>query len=120
MSKRLGGMGKLSDFGQTQTPQAAPQQQETPKKQKATQASQPAAEIQEKLTTVNIKITRSQQEWLTDTARLVRDNNEEPVAPADRTYPQHLIQVAIELLKASNVDWETVRNVDDLKSKLNL
>ena len=69
---------------------------------------------------MNIKITRSQQEWLADTARLVRDNNDEPVPAADRCYPQHLIQVAIELLKARDIDWGTIRNVEELKNQLSL
>ncbi|WP_448274829.1 hypothetical protein [Nostoc sp. DSM 114160] len=34
--------------------------------------------------------------------------------------PQHLIQVAINLLKATGVDWQQVRNVQDLKTLLNL
>jgi hypothetical protein len=54
----------------------------------------------EVLTTVNIKIERKQQRWLQDTSQAVRDNNDEPVPPSDRVYPQHLIQVAVELLKS--------------------
>ena len=54
---------------------------------------------QEKLVTVNIKITKSQKDWLAQTATQVRDNNTEPVPPAERVYPQHLIGVAIDLLK---------------------
>ncbi|HEY9657167.1 MAG TPA: hypothetical protein V6C65_01790 [Allocoleopsis sp.] len=121
-AKRLGGLGKLSDFGQPtpkveqQEPQATKVEPKTPPK--------PDERIQkpkeEKLVTVNIKISRTHQDWLADTARLVRDNNDEPVPPADRVYPQHLIQVAIELLKTSDVDWEQVRSVEELKQQLNL
>jgi hypothetical protein len=72
------------------------------------------------LTTVNIKIPRSQQRWLQDTAQQVRDNNPEPVPPPQRVYPQHLIQAAIALLQAQDVDWGTVRNAEDLRNRLNL
>jgi len=72
------------------------------------------------LTTVNIKIPRSAQRWLQDTAQQVRENNPEPVPPAQRVYPQHLIQAAIALLQAQDVDWDSVRNVDDLRDRLNL
>ncbi len=88
-------------------------------------SEKPVTSIQEPATkekpvTVNIKITRTQHEWLTDTARTVRDNNDLPVPPGDRVYPQHLIGVAIELLQASDIDWNQVRNVEDLKQKLNI
>jgi hypothetical protein len=70
--------------------------------------------------TVNIKILRRQKDWLSDTAQTVRDNNEGPVAPADRVYPQHLIQVAIDLLQSNEVDWSKIRNVEELRGHLNL
>ncbi len=76
--------------------------------------------VKEKPVTVNIKISRTQHEWLTDTARTVRDNNTEPVPPGDRVYPQHLIGVAIELLQAGDIDWNEVRNVEDLKRLLDI
>jgi hypothetical protein len=76
--------------------------------------------VKEKPVTVNIKISRTQHEWLTDTARTVRDNNTEPVPPGDRVYPQHLIGVAIELLQAGNIDWSEVKNVEDLKRLLDI
>ena len=72
------------------------------------------------LTTVNIKIPRSAQRWLQDTAQQVRENNPEPVPPAQRVYPQHLIQAAIALLQAQDVNWDSVRNVDDLRNELNI
>ena len=87
-------------------------------KPKAKRSPKPKAA--DKLTTVNIKIGLSQQQWLSDTARQVRDNNDKPVAPADRVYPQHLIGVAIDLLKAADVDWDNVQNIKDLREALGL
>ncbi|MEM1391950.1 MAG: hypothetical protein AAGG00_01375 [Cyanobacteria bacterium P01_H01_bin.150] len=81
---------------------------------------QQPAPVKEKPVTVNIKISRTQHEWLTDTARTVRDNNTEPVPPGDRVYPQHLIGVAIELLQAGDIDWSEVKNVEDLKRFLDI
>ncbi len=72
------------------------------------------------LVTVNIKIRKDQKAWLTDTASTVRDNNTEPVPPAERVYPQHLIGVAIDFLEAAGVDWGEVRNVEELREQLNL
>ena len=74
----------------------------------------------EQLVTVNIKIKKNQKEWLADTASTVRDNNTEPVPPAERVYPQHLIGVAIDLLQNVDVDWAKVKNVDELREHLNL
>lgn len=48
------------------------------------------------------------------------DNNTEPVPAGDRCYPQHLIQVASNLLAAAPVNWAEVRNADDLRKELNL
>lgn len=85
-----------------------------------TTKQQPTPPVKEKPVTVNIKISRTQHEWLTDTARTVRDNNTEPVPPGDRVYPQHLIGVAIELLQAGDIDWNEVKNVEDLKRFLDI
>lgn len=118
---RMGGMGKLSAFGTTtpvepetkpESAVATPQIKVKPQPKKTAHS--------EKLTTVNIKIRTDQRDWMDQTARLVRDNNTEPVPANERTYPQHLIQVAIDLLKATDVNWEQVRNVNDLKELLNL
>lgn len=79
-----------------------------------------SAAVSEKPVTINIKITRTQHDWLTDTARTVRDNNTEAVPPGERVYPQHLIGVAIELLLSCEVDWSQVKNAEDLKRLLNL
>ncbi|MBW4455711.1 MAG: hypothetical protein KME55_25085 [Nostoc indistinguendum CM1-VF10] len=78
------------------------------------------AVVKEKPVTINIKITRTQHDWLTDTARTVRDNNTEAVPPGERVYPQHLIGVAIELLLSCEVDWSQIKNTEDLKQLLNL
>ena len=69
---------------------------------------------------MNIKITKSQKDWLAETATQVRDNSTEPVPPAERVYPQHLIGVAIDLLNGAQVDWTQVKNVEDLREQLNL
>ncbi|MBD1999237.1 hypothetical protein H6G00_21925 [Leptolyngbya sp. FACHB-541] len=134
--KRMGAMGKLSDFGKTNTPgqptKQAPVQQplveqppvvEEPQPELSPQTIEtpaPKPQPEDKLTTVNIKIYRSQHEWLNDTARQVRDNNETPVPAGDRVYPQHLIQTAIEMLRSADVDWTQVKNTEDLKRFLNL
>ena len=75
---------------------------------------------QGKLVTVNIKIRKDQKDWLTDTASQVRDNNTDPVPPAERVYPQHLIGVAIDLLQSVDVDWSEVKNVEELREQLDL
>ena len=112
-------MGKLSDFGRTapaETPEPAPPMPPT-KQKKRVKKSVPK---QERLVTVNIKVNESQQEWLADTAKQVRRNNNEPVAAIDRVYPQHLIGIAIDLLKESDIDWEKVQNIQDLKEVLDI
>jgi hypothetical protein len=134
MTKRskLGGMS-LSDFGKTtaekvdpleaakpeskeEMPQRSPELQPA---KKATKRSSRAKKGQE-LVTINIKITRDQKDWLADMAQLVRDNNDTPVAPGDRVYPQHLIGVAIDLLQSSDLDWGEVRTLEDIKQHLSL
>ncbi|MBD2025238.1 hypothetical protein [Leptolyngbya sp. FACHB-711] len=125
MSKlRMGGMGKLRDFSTTPTgPVPEPpelEQRPEPKPKTTAKTVSSKAKKQDKLITVNIKIREQQQEWLADTARQVRGNNDEPVPPAERCYPQHLIQVAIDLLKTSDVDWDSIQNVEDLRKALEL
>lgn len=122
-TKRMGGM-KLGDFSKSLDPkpplEAEPALTEA-KVQPLTPPSKKTANVeQEKLVTVNIKIKASQHEWLNETARLIRDNNTEPVPAGDRVYPQHLIGVAIELLRSSGVNLTQVRNVEELKEYLNL
>lgn len=130
--RRMGGM-KLSDFGsRSDSPVVEPEQQaakppvaevvEKPVETKVAakpKQSKPSQK-QERLVTVNIKIKQSQQDWLADTARQVRQNNTEAVPAGDRVYPQHLIQAAIYLLQSADVDWAEVRNIRELKEQLNL
>ncbi len=119
MTKKMGGLGKLSQFSgiKRQEEPVAPPNPTPPNT--AVEEVTPVSP-KEKLVTINIKISRSQQEWLTSTARMVRDNNLEPVLPSARVYPQHLIGVAIELLQTAEVDWSQVRNVEELRELLNL
>jgi len=124
---RMGGLGKLSDFGKTSLPQPEPESEPTESKQrvrepelKASPADGQQQPDTEKLVTINIKITRTQQSWLSETARTVRDNNDTPVVPSERVFPQHLIGVAIDLLRQSDIDWSQVRNLEDLRQQLML
>ena len=122
-AKRMAGM-KLGDFSKSPDPKALIETEPSLPEAKV-QPTPPLAKKtvnagQEKLITVNIKIKASQHEWLNETARLIRDNNTEPVPAGDRVYPQHLIGVAIELLRSSDVNLSQVRNIEDLKEQLNL
>ena len=125
---RMGGLGKLSDFGKTSKPQPEPESQPTPSKEiidKSHAIAKPTVEQKqqrelEKLVNINIKITRAQQQWLADTAREVRDNNNTPVAPSERVFPQHLIGVAIDLLQDTDIDWSQIKNLEDLRQALKL
>jgi len=69
---------------------------------------------------VNIKIRKSQKEWLADTASTVKNNNTEPVPPSQRVYPQHLIGVAIDLLQNVDVSWDEIKNVEELRGQLGI
>lgn len=70
--------------------------------------------------TINIKIDQKQHEWLRDTAQQVRNNHAEPLPPGDRVYPNHLINVAIDLLINAKVDWSSVQSIEDIEKQLNL
>jgi hypothetical protein len=70
--------------------------------------------------TIQTELPQEQLQWLTETAALVRSNSTTPVPPSERCYPQHLIAVAIELLKASSIEWSGVRSVQDIRKQLNL
>lgn len=117
----MGGLGRLSDFGRTSQsePASPPEQTSQPKSQAQSSTAQQQA-VSSKPVTINIKIERDQHEWLSDTARVVRDNNEAPVAPGDRVFPQHLIGVAVDLLRSNDVDWSKVKTAEDLKRILKL
>lgn len=128
---RMGGLGKLSDFGKTSKAQVQPEPVvvEEPKVKEPVApppeptpqtASQKQLDAKEKLVPINIKIARRQHEWLNDTARTVRENNFDPVPPNERVFPQHLIGVAIDLLQSSHVDWSQVKNIEELRKVLDL
>lgn len=124
---RMGGLGKLSDFGSTKPAQASVQEVPvkvdvvpSPPKKHPAKAKKRKSKPSETLTTVNIKIKRDQHQWLSDTARQVRDNNVEPVPPSDRVYPQHLIGIAIEILKSKDLEWSEIKTIEELKEQLNL
>lgn len=122
---RMGGLGKLSDFGKTSKPKQELEQDPTSSLEKVDkkelEASPPGRQLEpEKLVNINVKITRTQHTWLSQTARSVRDNNNTPVAPSERVFPQHLISVAIDLLQDTDIDWSQINNVEDLRQQLKL
>lgn len=124
MSKRMSGLS-LRDFGKVadkpaEEPAIAESKPEPKPEPKPKAKAKPKPKKEERLVTVNIKILESQQEWLADTSRLVRANNDAPVPASERVYPQHLIQTAIDLLKTQDVDWDNVRNVAELRQALRL
>jgi hypothetical protein len=133
--KKMGGIGKLSQLSGIKSQQSEPEKEIASSRQSAPVAIAPPppspveakvdskvldANKEEKLVTVNIKITKSQKDWLADTASQVRENNTEPVPPSERVYPQHLIGVAIDLLRSADVDWNLVQNIEELREQLNL
>ena len=132
--KRMGGM-RLSDFGgQSASVQAEPEPsleleiapasvpttEEKPEQAATKVSKRKTPKKEERLITVNIKIKESQQDWLADTAKLVRQNNEAPVPASDRVYPQHLIQTAIDFLQSAKVDWQQVKSIGELRQALDL
>jgi hypothetical protein len=134
MSKsRMGGLGKLSDFGGKSTQQQVEpvivSKVETTEQALKTEISvskivqetaRKKLETTVKVVTVNIKISRDMHNWLSDTAQSVRDNNNVPMPANERVFPQHLIGVAIELLKKTPIDWTQIKTVEDLKKHLKL
>lgn len=114
--KRMGGM-KLGQFGGVQSSPPAPQPEPGQEPEVGPKAKRKRKEPD---STLNIKVSRKQQRWLQETAQQVRDNNAEAVPPDQRVYPQHLIQVAIDLLQAQDIDWDAVRNANELRDRLNL
>ena len=128
---RMGKMGKLSDFGQSQKAPVSPVAETilTPVADKESVPTQIAVELPtdtqsgasqptEIMVNVNIKMSQSQQEWLAAKAKTVRRNNSLPVPAKERVYPQHLISLAVELLQSANVDWEEVKTIADLRERL--
>lgn len=120
-AKRMGSLSKLSDFGvTTETAEFETVAVPKPKTAKPVRSRSTASAAEEKNAPINIKVTSSQQKWLAQTAQQIRSNNEVAVAAGDRVYPQHLIQVAIDLLKAQGVDWQQIKNVEELRDFLNI
>jgi hypothetical protein len=126
---RSGALGKLSDYSKQSsspepdlTPVEPTPVKKTGAKREPETAVKPISEPEdsERLITVNIKILETQQEWLANTAKRIRQGNDTPVLPGDRVYPQHLIQTAIDLLMSTDLDWAQVRNVAELKQQLGL
>lgn len=74
--------------------------------------------ISDKPMPINIKILKSQQDWLRDTAQQVRNNNTMPVPARNRVFPQHLISVAIDMLQDADVDWSQIRHIEELRDAL--
>lgn len=111
MTKKIG-LGKLSDFGQTKPSEAKPSKEQ--KSSKRIKRSSP------KVVSINIKVDERQRDWLDRIARQIRSNNDSPVKPGERVYPQHLIGAAISLLQNSEVDWSTIRNIDELREFLDI
>jgi hypothetical protein len=140
--KKMGGLGKLSQFSGikpqrspsavaivedlpvvvVESADAAEQIVETPPSPVEVKVENKIPEINqgEKLVVINIKITKGQKNWLAEIASQVRENNTEPVPPSERVYPQHLIGVAIDLLESVDVDWDEIKNVEELRKQLNL
>ena len=133
--KRMGGM-KLDNFSGIKKPKAdestkSPEPTSEVKTESETKpvktvnseakvVKKTKAKKKEQLVTVNIEIKKSQKEWLADTASMVRENNTELVPPAERVYSQHLISVAIDLLQYVDVDWNEVKNIEQLKELLKI
>ena len=126
--KKMGKMTSLSKLSgikkqpeeTTVTPALEVKEERTQETEAKVEEPTLTTEKQEKLVKVNINIRKDQKEWLTDTASQVRENNVLPVPPAQRVYPQHLIGVAIDMLKTADVDWGQIRNVEELREQLNL
>lgn len=68
----------------------------------------------QKMVTMNIKIPAELHEWLTETAKAIRDNSTEAVPAGERVFPQHLIVAAVRRLQSADVDWHQVKVVQDL------
>ena len=63
------------------------------------------------LVSINIKLPVSQKRWLSTTAQIIRQNNLQPLPSGERVYPQHLIEVAVELLQHSTVDLDSAYSI---------
>ena len=69
---------------------------------------------------INIDIGERRHNRLNDIAAQVRASNTDPVAPSERMYPIHLIQIAIDfLLDGFEIDWNEIQKPEDLRELLN-
>lgn len=69
---------------------------------------------------INIDIGEIRHNRLNELAAQIRANNTDPVAPSERMYPIHLIQIAIDfLLDGLEIDWDEIQKPEDLRKVLN-
>ena len=69
---------------------------------------------------INIDIGESRHNRLNEIAAQIRASNTDPVAPSERMYPIHLIQIAIDfLLDGLDIDWDEIQKPEDLREVLN-
>ena len=69
---------------------------------------------------VNIDIGEGRHNRLNEIAAQIRASNTDPVAPSERMYPIHLIQIAIDfLLDGLEIDWNEIKKPEDLREVLN-
>lgn len=130
--KRMGGMS-LSSFAKTPADTSEPamgedrsesiakpldNSEEAPTSEKVKAKSK--TKKQESYATLNIQIARQRQRWLQDTAQQVRDNSTEPVPPIERVYPCHLIEIAIDLLKSQDINWDEIKTAEGLRDRLKI
>ncbi len=117
---KLGGMSKLSELSGIKTQSTVLETEKVATETEIKNKESPVTKESEKLVAINIKIPKTQKDWLNHKAVAVRENNADPVLPGERVYPQHLIRVAIELLQNADIDWTEVNNIEDLREQLNL
>lgn len=126
MTKKLATMSSLSQFSGIQKPPSETNAEDqnivtiSPIIEKSVEEKQTSSEQTAKLVNVNIKITKAQKDWLNEIAFEIRDNNQNPVPPNERVYPQHLIGVAIDLLKSADIDWTQIKSEQELRTHFNL
>jgi len=126
MTKKLATMSSLSEFSGIQKPPSKTSTEDqsnipiSPIIEESVEEKQIPSEQTAKLVNVNIKITKTQKDWLNEIAFEIRDNNQNPVPPNERVYPQHLIGVAIDLLKSTDIDWTQIKSEKDLRTHFNL
>lgn len=68
---------------------------------------------------MNLDINRNHHRWLEETARKVRGNATTPTPAGERVYPKHLVNLAIELLSQSDINWNETACIEDIRNYLN-